>query len=250
MIDRGHSFPIRMDPPHVWRSLELEGMRFPGLPNLLLSATYYLNSLRLNIPHTGYISPDAMGTALSALTSLKSFRLLIPIFSFSPGPGKPTVRLPRHALFLPVLRDFEFRGVSEYLDDLVAHIDAPQLNKLETTFLKNNVYNTPQLIQFISRSPIPSELEFADITLWDTTARLNFSSSSPDHGERKIMNLLISWGGMNQLASSLEQIFSSCLPPLSMLKELYIYEFPNRRENSLWLEVSHLFTSVKNIHLC
>jgi hypothetical protein len=29
-------------------------------------------------------------------------------------------------IVLPVLTDFEFRGCSEYLEDLVAKIDAPQ----------------------------------------------------------------------------------------------------------------------------
>jgi hypothetical protein len=201
-----------------------------------------------------------MGTALSSLTSLKSFRLEFP--SSHSRPDQESRGLPpstRSAL--PVLREFEFRGASEYLDDLVAHIDAPQLNKLKITFFENIAFNAPQLIQFISRSPISSVLEVADITLWDTATNLAFSSRTSrtsghgEPGEGKII-LNISCGGVDQLASSMEQIFSSCLPPLvSMLEDLYINVVfldspPNQTENDrLWLEVLRLFTAVKNLYL-
>jgi hypothetical protein len=52
------------------QTLVLRGIPFPGLSRLLLSATdlTYLGLER--IPHTGYISPEAMVTCLSALTRL------------------------------------------------------------------------------------------------------------------------------------------------------------------------------------
>ena len=57
------------------RLLWLYGIPFPGLPNLLLSATR-LDTLYLDdIPHSGYISPDAIVTALSTLTSLRELSL-------------------------------------------------------------------------------------------------------------------------------------------------------------------------------
>jgi hypothetical protein len=57
------------------RSLELVHIPFPGLPKLLLSATH-LTDLRLsNIPLSGYISPEAMFSCLSALTRLETLIL-------------------------------------------------------------------------------------------------------------------------------------------------------------------------------
>jgi hypothetical protein len=53
------------------RIISFYGIPFPGLPNLLLSATH-LTDLRLFvIPHSGYFSPETMATALSMLTSLQ-----------------------------------------------------------------------------------------------------------------------------------------------------------------------------------
>jgi hypothetical protein len=54
---------------------------------------------------------------------------------------------------LSALTDFRFKGVSEYLEDLVARIDAPLLRELYITLFNQIVFDTPQFVQFISRTP-------------------------------------------------------------------------------------------------
>ena len=58
------------------RTLKLTGISFPGLPKLLLSSSHLVD-LQL-VDHIGYLSLEAMVTALSTLTSLRvlSLRLL------------------------------------------------------------------------------------------------------------------------------------------------------------------------------
>jgi hypothetical protein len=57
------------------RYLLLDRIPFPGLPKLLLSADH-LDDLHLeNIPHSGYILPEATVTALSTLTSLEQLSM-------------------------------------------------------------------------------------------------------------------------------------------------------------------------------
>ena len=51
--------------------LALTSISFPRLPNLLLSAPHLVRLWLLNIPHSGYISPEAMATSLSVLTGLE-----------------------------------------------------------------------------------------------------------------------------------------------------------------------------------
>ena len=103
------------------QELLLNNFSFPGLPRLLLSATN-LGTLHLSkIPHSGYISPEAMATALSTLTSLRE--LLLNFKSPQSYPDRASRRQPPPTLLvLPVLTTFWFTGVSEYLDDLMARI--------------------------------------------------------------------------------------------------------------------------------
>src|SRR6266403_4446456 len=61
--------------PHL-RSFWLSSIPFPGLPKLLLSATHLVILSLTNIPHSGYISPEAMATLLSVLSSLQRLSLL------------------------------------------------------------------------------------------------------------------------------------------------------------------------------
>jgi hypothetical protein len=58
-----------VDLHHNCKTLDLYRIPFPGLPNLLLSATHLVQR---DIPHSGSFSPKAMLTALAVLTSLET----------------------------------------------------------------------------------------------------------------------------------------------------------------------------------
>jgi hypothetical protein len=53
------------------RSLALHSIPFPGLPKLLLTTTHLAYLSLSNIPHSGYISPEAVVTCISLLTWLE-----------------------------------------------------------------------------------------------------------------------------------------------------------------------------------
>jgi hypothetical protein len=231
--------------------LELEGIPFPGLPNLLLSATnlYYLKLL--NIPHSGYISPDAVVTAISTLTSLRSL-----ILEFQPPRSHPyhaSRRLPpKTRTVLPVLTFFWFKGVHEYLDDLVAHIDAPRLHDLTITFFNDIVFDTPQFTQFINRTPKFESRKSVQVVIEDDAAEVKFSSHPSDD---ELLEVGISCRELDWQISFLEQACTWYLPPLSTTEDLYMYEHLYKQkldwqdENMLWLELLHQFNTVKNLYL-
>ena len=60
---------------------------------------------------------------------------------------------PLKCIVLPVLTYFQFRGVGEYLEDLVARIDAPELDFLDITFFNDIIFDTPQFTRLISHTP-------------------------------------------------------------------------------------------------
>ena len=233
------------------RLLWLYGIPFPGLPNLLLSATR-LDTLYLDdIPHSGYISPDAIVTALSTLTSLRELSLRFR--SPRSHPDRAFRRLPPTTrTVLPILTHFSFNGVCEYLDDLVARIDAPRVN-LDITFFNDIVFDTPQFVQFIGRTPTLKVLKAARVVFRDHAAFINFSSQTSDYTSLEVK---VSCRELDWQVSSLEQVCTSCLPPLSTSEELYIFRdlFPSpcsqdNIENTVWLELLHPFTAVKNLYL-
>ena len=234
------------------RFLYLRGIPSPGLPKLLLS-TIHLATLRLyDIPHSGYISPGAIAIALSKLTRLGILQLEFQSPRYCPDltsrrPPPPT------RFILPALKRFSFKGVSEYLEDLVAHIDAPRLFQFHITFFNQIVFDTPQLIQFISRTSALKSPEKARLIFEKNAARVTLRASGYGLGELKVKILCreLDWQ-----VSSLEQVCTVCLPSFSTLEDLYISEHPNWHpvrqdniENMLWLELLQPFTTVKNFYL-
>jgi hypothetical protein len=156
-IDMDHMVPVLPDSflggsaPRL-QFLTLIAIPFPGLANLL-SSTTHLTSLALhNIPHSGYISPDAMVTCLSMLTNLERLRLEFESPRSCPDQENRRSPPPTRSI-LPALKSFLFKGVYEYLEDLVSQIDSPRLYQLSITFFNDIDYSFPKLNQFISRTP-------------------------------------------------------------------------------------------------
>jgi hypothetical protein len=234
------------------RFLWLDRIPFPGLSKLLLSATHLVTLHLSNIPHSGYISPDAMVTALSTIATLDFLELYFE--SPRSRPDWATRRPPPQTRsVLPVLRHFGFKGVCEYLEDFVAYIDAPRLNDLVVTFFNQIVFETPRFIQFVSRTPKLKIFEKADVVFEYGYASVDLSSRTSDHGN---LNVTIPCIELDWQVSSTEQICTSCLPPLSTLDDIYIYEDPHSQpdwqdniENMLWLELLRSFASAKNLYL-
>ena len=237
--------------PHL-RSLEFQGIPFPGLPKILLSATHLFDLRLWDIPHSGYFSPELMVTALSTLISLQELRLEFQSPLSHPDWASRRPPPPTHFV-LPILQNFKFKGVSEYLEDLVACINAPRLDRFYITFFNQIVFDAPQLIQFISRTPKLKELEKVHVIFEGGAAKVNLSSQISGYGELEVK---VPCKELDWQVSSLEQVCTWCLLPISTSENLYIYGHPlwqigvqDNIDNALWLELFHPFAAVKNLHL-
>ena len=207
------------------QTLTLVDIPFPGLPKLLQSATHLVTLHLYDIPHSGYFSPEALVTALSTLISFEELTLVFQ--SPRSCPDQASRRPPPSARsVLSVLTRLTFQGVSEYLEDLVTRIDAPRLNLLRIIFFNDIVFDTPRFMQFITRTSTSRALGNAHITLWDDSST-NVRFSPRTSGDLEI-NVGVLCRGLEWQLSSLEQVCTSCLPlpPLSMLEDLYIYDYP------------------------
>ena len=236
------------------RSFSFNGIPFLGLPNLLLSANHLVDLALSNIPHSGYISPEAMVTLLSALSSLRTLYLGFQSpQSRTDWQSRSLPALKRS--ILPALKDFYFKGVTEYLEDLVTRIDAPQLDQMYITFFNQIDFDCPRLAQLINCTLALRALDEARVKFFDSTAyvklRYRISQSGLDG-----LTIAISCGEPEWQLSSIEQVCNFSLHPISTVEDLYIERrylqlvWKNEAiENTLWLELFLPFTAVKNLYL-
>jgi len=233
------------------RYFDLDGVPFPGLPKLLLSATHIVYLTLFNIPHSGYISPEAMVALISALSSLESLSLEFQSPQSHPGWESRSLPPPKRSI-LPALHVFRFTGVTEYLEDLVTFIDAPQLKTLDITFFNQIDFDCTRLAQFINRTPILRALGEAHVKFDDIFAPVVLSAGSAIPA----FNIRISCRETDWQLSSIEQVCNSSLHPLSTVEGLYIdHQYQqlvwksDAIEDTLWLELLRPFTAVKNLYL-
>jgi len=209
-----------------------------------LSATHLVELHLSNIPHSGYFSPEVMVTGLSALTRLEYLEIV-----FESPRSRPDRRRrppPPTRTLLPVLTCFEFKGVSEYLDDLVARIDAPLLDNFDTTFFHQLIFDTPQLAQFITRIPKfkackEAHVEFSGQRVRVTTTDSAFRST-----------ISVTCRQSDWQLSALTQIWSSVF--IHTMEHVQIVQDKSLRwqddmETSQGLELLHAFTAVKSLCL-
>jgi hypothetical protein len=236
------------------QELLLDCIPFPGLPKILLSATHLVTLRLRRIPDSGYISPDAMLTCFSVLTKLKSLEIKFNSPQSCPD-WKSRHPPPQTRVLLSFLTSLVFNGVSEYLEDLMAWIDAPQLDKLEITFFHQQIFDTPQLAQFIGRTPKlkPETRDRVHVVFFNM--RVSVTLSPIIDGT---LELMVSCDELDLQISSLVQICRSSFPRafIPAVEHLHIIKYGIgdwqgniETLNNQWLEFLRPFVAVKDLYL-
>ncbi|KAH9980887.1 hypothetical protein BGW80DRAFT_1247742 [Lactifluus volemus] len=229
--------------PHL-QSLTLNGIPFPTLPRLLLSSNG-LSRLHLrNIPHSGYISPEELARAVSTLTRLTY--LDIGFKSPASYPDPRTQRLPPLTpAVLPALTTFKFHGVSEYLEDLVAQIDAPLLEDVDITLFNQLIFNIRHLPRFVGHTSSFTPYNRAEMTFHDGHIVISLLPAFPR--APNLFRLELRCRGVDWQVSSMEQICGQCSFLLSGIDQLDIRgdvdllgsTLQVDMDNTQWLEPFH-----------
>ena len=235
------------------QSLFFHNIPFPALGKLLLSSRDLSNLYLDSIPHSGYISPDALVSSLSGLTRLKALGLTFQ------SPRSRAVRGSRAPpspprVVLPTLAELLFRGDSEYLEDILSRIDAPLHIPLKIIFFNRLLFDTPFLRDLINRAQTHKASHRALIFFASYgVGFILFQKHGPT--EARVLDLCISCRPSDWQLSSLTQLIGSSIPPLPALEHLDIFEecgplhWQDDIENAQWLELLRPFTSVKDLVL-
>lgn len=230
------------------RRLALDGIAFPALPKLLLSSTRLISLDLRTTPISGYISAQVMVTCLAAFPSLKVLRIENP--SGWTDPDKTSLSPPT-SVVLPSLTYFYFKGVSEYLEYLVARMDAPGLSILSITFYDDPISPLPQLLRFIDSIGWLGSIRAIEVTFDYEVVRLK---ETYPFG----LDLAIMPNKSANHVSSTAAVCHELRPLLSRVKHL---EFYGERDDPFfepqwedtdpaqWLKLFRPFVSVQSLHI-
>jgi hypothetical protein len=232
------------------QSLWLNSIELVAVQKILLSAADIVDLHLWDIPNHGYMSPEDVAHCLSTMARLESLRL-----GFHPPRSRfGRIPPPPARAVLPSLAHFFFKGTSEYLEDLVARIDAPLLGFLDITFFHQLVFDISQLPQFIGRTEKSKTLKQADVLLDNRSATIRFSPSpqrpTTDH---TMLAFRVSCRAPEWQLSSLVQVCRSSMPLLPTLERLDVREdrphWQDDMENAQWLELLYPFATVRHLSL-
>jgi hypothetical protein len=244
------------------KHLNLWCIPFPALPKLLPSCRNLVEVQLGNIPNTGYISLEAMTTALSALTKLEFVRIGFESPTSRPDPGnRPPSSLTR--VVLPALTRLGFHGASEYFEDLVARIDTPAIISVWTWFFNQLDFDIPHFVQFIGRTQIPGSFEEAKLDFIDHGVFILFGHRDPPGGKKFQVTLCIEilCHALDWQVACGAQICGKLSPFLSNVERLLIATRYTRYEsttnvdwkdyvdNPPWLEVFHAFSALQHMRI-
>ena len=231
------------------QAVTLERISFSGLPTLLLSATHLVHLVLQGIPFYGYISPDAMATGLSASTRLDKL-----VIEFATCRHRKSQRPPSPTrILLPVLTKLRFKGPNRYLEDLVARIDAPLLDKSEITFFCQRHFDTSQLARFISCTEKFTTHDKALVVFSYSDIFVTLPQTSG--GALKLRILLYKSSKYQRELLSLAQICSSFFPLIPAVERLYIVDswtgnvYLDSPDITEWSEFLRPFTAVKDLYM-
>ena len=234
------------------QSFVLEGVVFPALPNLVLSSSHFQYLHLDDVPHAGYISPEAMITFLLALPNLKG--LTIGFTSLESRPLQMSPPTLTHAL-LPSLTEFQFSGASEYLVDFIARIDTPVLDSFQIMFFSDVIPNISQLHKFIDRTDRLKTFIQAEIYLGPWNVQAIFKSPANP-------GLNITYQRSDWPLSSMMRLYKQLLNIPSQVEQLELREeawdeldfsveegWHDDLDDPLWLQLLDPFVSAKSLYV-
>ncbi|KAH9068255.1 hypothetical protein EDB83DRAFT_2551502 [Lactarius deliciosus] len=235
---------------HRLRTLHSTRVAIPSLPLLLLPSQDLVDLQLHEIPRVGYVSPEAFANALCGMTRLET--LSLHFLSFPPRRNYLSLPpLPRDRVVLPALTCFKYRGISKFLDSLVARIDAPRLGDIDITFFNQPTLEALQLGLFVDRidtrmSPLRADILFSVDAISITITQLG--------ALRPWLGLQISCEQLDWQLSSISQICDHFSTFLFSVDDLGIEtagpsSVLDNMDDEQWLRIIRAFNGVKDFRL-
>jgi hypothetical protein len=234
------------------RHLTLLGINLPKRLRLLSSTVALVTLALTDIRASGYFPPRLLAARLQSLPRLKELTIgfSIPM----PRPSAETELLKQGTpMMLPNLKHLTFKGVSAYLECLVAQIRAPLLERLDITFFNQIVFVLPHLSRLINISDA-FKLPSATVFFGNEVSIITQRYGGPSSFTLRVMCMQLDW----QIDCA-AQICRALIPALSGVQKLtldfdgpmMLTEWENGEiDGTTWHELLRSFTGVNGLHIC
>ena len=157
------------------RRLHSTGIAFPALLRRLSSSRDLVDIQLHDVSYHRNLSPKALANALSGMAQLQSLSL-----HFLSTTNRITMSSHSgNRVILPAITRFSFRGITKYLEDLLARIDAPRLGDIEITLLDEPTSDVSSLLKFIGRVEIQESYRRADILFTEHSVSITLTQPAP-----------------------------------------------------------------------
>ncbi len=240
----------------------LECFLFPEVPTFLLSSHNLVTLILEQLRKDGFISPEAMVECLSGMTRLKTLSILFDddddddedlIDPFDQARTQPDLRT---RVILPSLIDFHYNGWSEYLENIVAQIDAPLLITLRISFYSDQI-QTSQLSRFIGHTENIKFDQFSHVraSFWTPSYDGVIVKLGSSQGKFPGASLSISSEGRESLplqVAHTANLFGQLVTTFSNVNHLFIRGnnfYDGDMDNAEWLPFLRLFPAVEELRL-
>jgi F-box-like len=241
---------------HTFR---LDGVSIPfsALRPALLSSSNLVTLELRHIQNPGYFSPNAFLPILSTLARLATLSLR---FDHPTSRLAQNIRSPHHAwITLPLLRRFDFRGASDYLEVLVSRMSLPALSDLSVIFFNQLICEIPRLCLLIGLVETLRSLNEVRVTLSESPSQQFASISLSRPGPRKsVLGELyfqigfkkLDWqlSFIAQIVSQLSHLFSNATS-LAIRHLISLTNEDRDVDPTQWLELFQPFNGVRSVHV-
>ncbi|KAH9057855.1 hypothetical protein EDB87DRAFT_1628567 [Lactarius vividus] len=157
---------------------------------------------------------------------------------------------PEKRIALPVLTRLKFRGIAEYLEGLVAGIDAPRLGDIEVTLSNEYISDPSVLSAFIDRTEMQRSHLRAEIL--SSERAISVSITQPEASTR--LELQVSCEPLSQQFSCLAEICDGLSAFLRGVERLRIISTQPPRgqddsDDEEWAQLIYPFRGATSVHV-
>ncbi|KAI9438954.1 hypothetical protein H4582DRAFT_2142090 [Lactarius indigo] len=239
------------------RYLTLLGIDLPKRLRLLSSTVSLVTLVLRNIRASGYFLPKLLVARLRSLPQLEELSIGFSIPIPRPSAERELFGNQGTPVTLPNLKYLKFKGVSVYLESLVAQIRTPLLERLDITLFNQLAFGLPHLSHFTNITE-GLKLPIAKVSFErDAVTIITRHHGTREHNGRFALRVMC--GQLDWQIDCAAQICCALLPvsfgveklKLKFYEQVMPTEWQNGEiDDTTWHELLRAFIRVKELHLC